>query len=270
MRKCQLCGYLVLHEGEICKHCGALLPRVSAFATIGGPPPPAPAHAPAPSAARDAMPPTSASFADPPAERAHWDPPSPMPVKTRRRTPRAVITFIAIAAMALGWITVGGFIRGDRLPAGTKAFVAGHGVPFSSPDHSFDVEFPQQPTLIQKTFPVASTASTLNLAQAQTHDYEVVAASMVVPIRVSPAEVDAAMNQIVEAGADSQDADITSKKKVTIEGAPGVEVRAKLKDGYSARILVVVSGSHFYMLGVHSRSATSRLYDALLASLVIY
>ena len=273
-----MCGYLVLGEGEVCKHCGALLPRVSALVTIGGPPPPAPAPPYAPAPARVMAPapeaplPPSASFsAPPPMGRDPWDPPSPVPVKTSRsNTPRALIAFIAVTSMVLGWVGMGQFFEHDKLPAGTKAFVAGHGVSFSSPDHTFDAQFPSQPKLIQKQFSVASSAVTLNLAQAQTDDYEVVAASMVVPVSMPDSEVDAAIDQILDAGAASQDTHILTRKKVTIQGASGIEVRAKIKDGYDARLLVVVSGSRFYLLGVHATVGTGRLYDALVSSLIIY
>ncbi len=261
MRKCQMCGYLVLGDGEICKNCGCLLSRMSALVTSGAPPP-AP-RAPALSSA----PPLGFS----PVERAPWDAPSPVSAKAaRHNTPRAVLAFIAIASMVLGWVAVDRVFQHGQLPAGTKAFVAGHGIPFSSPDHTFDAEFPTQPRLIRKHFSVASVAATLNLAQAQTDDYEVVAASMVMPTRVPDSDVDAAIHQILDAGAASQNAEILAEKKVSIEGASGIEVRAKVKDGYDARLLVVVSGSRFYLLGVHSRSATKQMYDALVSSLIIY
>jgi hypothetical protein len=278
MRKCQMCGYLVLGDGEICKHCGALLPRVSALVAAGGPPPPAPAATPPRPAARDMAPapdaplPAPASFsAPPPMGLDSWDPPSPVPVKTSRsNTPRALIAFIAVASLVLGWTGMGQFFSNDKLPAGTKAFVSGHGIPFSSPDHTFDAQFPSPPTLMQRQFSVSSATVTLNLAQAQTDDYEVVAASMVVPVSMPDSEVDAAIDQILDAGAAAQDAHIVTRKKVTIEGASGIEVRAKIKDGYDARLLVVVSGSHFYLLGVHAKVGTGRLYDALVSSLIIY
>lgn len=256
-----MCGYLVLGDGEICNNCGCLLPRISALVTIGAPP--AAPRTPAPS---------SASFSGLlPVERGSWDAPSPVPAKAARsNTPRAVLAFIAIASMALGWVAVDRVFQHDKLPAGTSSFVAGHGIPFSSPDHTFDAEFPVRPKLIQKRFSVASVVATLNLAQAQTDDYEVVAASMVLPIRVPDSDVDAAIHQILDAGAASQDAEILTEKKVSIEGASGIEVRAKVKDGYDARLLVVVSGSRFYLLGVHARFATNRLYDALVSSLIIY
>ncbi len=181
-----------------------------------------------------------------------------------------VLAFVVIASMALGWVAMGQFLKHDKVPADAKDFVAGHGVSFSSPDHTFDAQFPSQPTLIQKQFSVVSSMTTLNLAQAQTADYEVVVASMVVPVRIPDSEVDAAIHQILEAGATAQDARITSEKKVTVVGAPGIEVRAKINDGYDARLLVIVSGSHFYLLGVHATSGVGRLYDALIASLIIY
>jgi len=33
---------------------------------------------------------------------------------------------------------------------------------------------------------------------------------------------------------------------------------------------MLISGTHVYLLGVHSKHATKRLYDALIASLIMY
>jgi len=53
-------------------------------------------------------------------------------------------------------------------------------------------------------------------------------------------------------------------------GVTGIEARAKVGDGYDARFLLLISGQHIYMLGVHAKTGTGRLFDALVASLVMY
>ena len=68
--------------------------------------------------------------------------------------------------------------------------MAGHGVSFSSPDHTFDARFPIDADLHRQVITVSSASATLNLAQAQTDDYEVVAASMVIPFSLPAGQVD--------------------------------------------------------------------------------
>jgi hypothetical protein len=269
MRKCQMCGYLVLGDGEICKHCGALLPRASLLVTSGAPPAASVTHAPQP--APPASPPPPSFGSPPPMDREYWNPPAaPLPQKPARSTPRVALVFIVVASMALGWVAVGRFFNDDKVPAGTSDFVAGNGVAYSSPDNTFTAEFPSQPVLKRQTIPVGSSSATMNLAQAQTDKYEVVAASMVLPIRIPEGQVDAALHEILDAGAQSQGAKIESEKPVTVNGATGIEVRAKVQDGYDARMLVVVSGSRVFFLGTHAVYGNDRLYDALLSSLVIF
>ena len=48
------------------------------------------------------------------------------------------------------------------------------------------------------------------------------------------------------------------------------EVRAKVSDGYGARVMVLSSGNRIFMLGVHSKHGTERLYDALVTSFFMH
>jgi len=41
----------------------------------------------------------------------------------------------------------------------------------------------------------------------------------------------------------------------------------EVADGYGARVMVLSSGNRLFMLGVHARRGTDRLYAALVASL---
>ena len=295
MRKCASCGYLLFGEGDTCKHCGVTLPLVSAGAlvTSGAPAASVPATAAAPAAVSPlpstpfapppiALPPPAPPALAPPAPlpptsgrtavaREYWTPsPPPAPTKPSRSTPRALIAVISVASMALGWVAVGQFLHKDSIPAGTSAFVAGHGVVYSSPDHTFDARFPSTPTVEQRVISVSSASATLNLAQVQTDDYEVVAASLVLPVAVPPGQVDTVLHDILTAGAASQGDKIVSEKHVTHYGATGIEVQAKVTDGYDARLMVLISGPRVYLLGVHAKTGTGRLYDALVSSLIMY
>ena len=172
--------------------------------------------------------------------------------------------------MALGWVAVDHVLSSDPLPAGTSAFVAGHGVAFSSPDHTFDARFPSTPTVEQRQIPVATSSATINLAQVQTDDYEVVAGSMVLPIPIPSTDVQPALHKILDAAVAAEGAKSTGETEVNRFGVPGLEMQAKVQDGYPARFIMLISGTHVYLLGVHSKHATKRLYDALLSSLIMY
>ena len=201
----------------------------------------------------------------------YWTPPTPVvTAKRTSSTPRSLIVLISVMSMALGFVAVNHVFNRNALPSGTSDFVAGRGVPYSSPDHTFDARFPTTPTVEQKPFQTASGTVTMNLAQVQADDYELVAASLVLPVSVSGDRVDAVLHNILMEGANAQGAKISSETRITRYGATGLEVRAKVKDGYEARMVVLVSGSHVYFLGAHAKRGTVRLYDALMGSLVLY
>jgi hypothetical protein len=282
MRKCPACGYLLFGEGDACKHCGAAVPHmvaavVGASATPAAPPPPPPTAAPPPPVALPLVP---APAAPPSPGRAavarddFWTPPlsfdPPAATKPTRTSPRVMLALVCLVSMALGWIAFDHTMGGDPLPAGTSAFVSGQGVSYSSPDHTFDAQFPTAPTTEQRLISVSSASATLDLAQVQTDDYEIVAASMVLPGTVPADRVAAVLHDILHEGATAQGDKIESETQITSDGAPGIEVRASVSDGYEARFRVLISGTHVYLLGVHSKHATARLYDALVNSLVMH
>jgi len=282
MRKCDACGYLLFGDTGNCKHCGAVLaaPVPAALVTTGvpagvpvsGPPPIAAA---APPRLLPAPPlPIPAGLGRSPAERDYWSP-ARGPVATRPKngpkgTRGVLLTLIVIVSMAFGWVSVERALHGDSLPAGTNDFVAGRGVSYSSPDRTFDARFPSQPTVERKQLPVATSSATTNMAQVQTGDYEIVAASMVLPISIPSNRLDGALHDILREGVAATDGEVLSEKKVVVGGATGVEVRAKVSDGYGARVMVLSSGNRIYMLGVHAKLGTDRLYDALVSSFVMH
>ena len=277
MRKCPACGYLVFGDSESCKHCGApLAPAATAPPTA----PPAPVTSGAPPLTAMAVPPpvpragppsASPPPPTPPIDRDYWSPPPPSaPAPSSRPKSRSVLVLVVVISMALGWVAFDHFANANALPPGTSAFVAGHGVPYTSPDHTFGAQFPATPTVESRVIPVSGTSATINMAHLQTDDYEIVAASMVLPISIPAAEVTPVLRDVLNKSATDQGDKIASQTEVNHFGVPGIEIRAKVSDGYTARFMVLISGSRIYLLGVHAKTGTDRLYDALLSSLTMY
>jgi hypothetical protein len=285
MRKCPACGYLVFGDSERCKHCGAELPVLVGAALAPGAPaaatpgplpvalvaPPVPPVPPVlPRASYDPAP-AAAPVAAP--GREYWTPEPVVPraAPTRSRsTPRVVLALICVVSMAFGYFAFTRVFESDPLPPGTSAFVHGQGVTYSSPDRTFNARFPFAPAAMQRRISVASASASLDIAQVQTDDYELVAASIVLPAAVPPARVDAVLHDIVLFGAIQQGDKVVSEQQITKYGVPGLEVNVSVDDGYDARMMVLASGTHFYLLGVHSKHATKRLFDALATSLIMY
>ncbi len=275
MRKCDACGYLLFGDAEACKHCGtALVSEASPELVTAGAP--VAAHAPiAPPA-----PMIDRTFASqlPPPElgrvpvgREYWSPERDPVITTKPKSSRGgLLALIVLVSMAFGWVSVGRVLHGDSLPSGTGDFVAGRGVSFASPDRTFEARFPSTPTVEQKQIPVASSSATMNLAQVQTDSYEIVAASMVLPISIPPGQLDRALHEILNEGVAATNGKVESEKPVVVSGVTGLEVRAKVSDGYGARVMVLSSGNRIFMLGVHSKQGTDRLYDALVTSFFMH
>ena len=303
MRKCPACGYLLFGDAEACKHCGAALGALvgAGLASGGAPAAAAPAAPPSsPFAAPPTAPPVPQPFPPippvlPPAPRAaapvaqepypgsapvapigreYWTPPTVSGPRVAPRESsggrRALLALICIASMAFGWVGYNRVFLSDPLPSGTSAFAQGHGFSYSSPDHTFDAQFPSAPTVYHRVIPVATSEATINLAQVQTDDYEIVAGSLVLPIPVPAAQVGAELHSIMNEAVVAQDAKVVKEHLITRFGVPGIEISASFKDTYPARFMMLVSNTHVYFLGVHSKHATQRLYNALVSSLIMY
>jgi len=180
-----------------------------------------------------------------------------------------LVALVCVASMAFGWAAFNRLFEQDPLPSGTGPFVRGDGLVFMSPDHTFEARFPEPPTVVQRMIPVASTSATLDLAQVSADDYAVVAASIVLPAAVPDGEVHTVLHDIVGFGAVEQDAKIVSEDQISQDGVPGIEANVAVPDGDDARIMVLMSGTRFYLLAVHSKHATKRLFDALVSSLIM-
>jgi hypothetical protein len=307
MRKCPACGYLLFGDAETCKHCGTALGALVssglasagtaslASAGTGGTAPPTspfaapPAAPPAPQpfppippvlppAPRAASPvaqdPYPGSAPEAPLGREYWTPPAaPGPRLARKESTggrRVLLALICVASMAFGWVGYNRVFVSDPLPSGTSAFAQGHGVAYSSPDHTFDAQFPSAPTVYHRVIPVAASQATINLAQVQTDDYEIVAGSLVLPIPVPADRIGAELHSIMNEAVVAQDAKVVKEQLITRFGVPGIEISASFKDTYPARFMMLVSNTHVYFLGVHSKHATQRLYNALVSSLIMY
>ena len=82
-------------------------------------------------------------------------------------------------------------------------------------------------------------------------------------------QIDIALHDILNEGADAVNVKVEGERRVTLDGARGLEIRAKAPDGYAAQLVVLSSRNRIYMLGVHAKHGTKRLYDALVASFLI-
>jgi hypothetical protein len=267
MRKCPACGYLLFGDGETCKHCGADLDGARSV-----PAPPFPGVPPAPIWEPHA--PSAVAAPVVPLRSEDWGGLSGSARRAVGRRPvgpsRALLACVCVASMAFGWTAFNHRFGQDPLPSGTGPFVHGDGLVFVSPDHTFEARFPDAPTVLQRMIPVASTSATLDLAQVATDDYGVVAASIVLPTAVPDGEVHTVLHDIVRFGAVEQGAKIVSENQISQDGVPGIEANVSVPGGYNARLMVLMSGTRFYMLAVHSKHATKRLFDALVSSLIMF
>lgn len=202
--------------------------------------------------------------------REAWQPvviAAPTVPAKRGGKPWARVAFAVVIALVIGAGAM--HLRSHPLPAGTSAFVAGHGVTYTASDGSFQVDLPRQPEVQQKTFTANGMNSTLNLALVQSDAYEMGVASVVFPVSYDHSKIDEALDDMATEGVKS--ANGTSIKKVqTTHGAePALDVRFKAGDGYSGRMLVISTDSAIVMVLVHAKTGTDRLYKALEDSLLI-
>jgi hypothetical protein len=275
MRKCPDCGYLVFGDGAACKHCGEPLPPGAfqanpAPALVASGAPPAPLMSVPPVPPPDARGGTPVAPPVPAMEQTYWNAPAPIIAPPARKSPRSLVAVVCVIAMALGWVAVEHQMHSNSLPTGTSEFVAGRGVSYASPDHTFDARFPATPTVESRVIPLSTHSATIHMAQLQTNDYEIVAASMVLPVALPAGQVGPVLHDVLTKAATDQGDTITGQSDVTQQGVPGIDVHVKVHDGYSARFLVLMSGSRIYLLGVHAKRGTDRLYNALVSSLIMY
>ena len=286
MRKCPTCGYLLLGDGDTCKHCGAALPLVSvavapvgAEATAAAPVAPPARLAPVPPATDSgpriwtpppvtAPPPSPLGATPPPAGMAPpvWRP-APVPVIVRTPRPsfaqRVLAACVLLAMVAAG---VGGYnflsSRAD-LPAGTSAFVHGNGVAYADPDGVYTAEFPKAPAVDSSNVSLAGGDLTVTTASVEADDYEVGVIVGALPVAIPTSQVDSSMKDLTADAISGTQGTVESQTRGTRGAAATLETRFKMGDGYAAHILVMMTGSHIYVLYVHAKTGADRLYSAL-------
>jgi hypothetical protein len=160
--------------------------------------------------------------------------------------------------------------RSLAVPEGTKAFVEGNGIVFTAADGSYSAEFPIEPTVEEAPMTVESVTVNVSAASVTTNDYEMAAASMSLRgVKVPKDRVDELLEESLQGGVQRSDAEVVSKERITRGGLPAIDAKLKAPDGYGARALVVLSGSRLYLLFVHAKTGSDRLFNAFNESFVV-
>jgi hypothetical protein len=283
VRKCQSCGYLILGEVDSCQNCGTELGTASvgaftaaaAASTSAAPasPPSPPWMAAAPPPAYGMTPPSVPSAPEMPQPQAEmfgatsWAP-APVITMKRRGNPRAAIAVVMVMFLACAAIGYTVLAHRNALPAGTSDFVAGKGVTYSPDDSAYTAQFPEQPETDSVSRKVGPINLSVNLAMVTKSDYELGIGELQLPGIVPNSKIDDMLKSAVQEGMNEAQGTVQSEQRIQIEGLPALEARVKGPDGYSVRVLAVVGVHHMFILIVHSKSATDRLYDALKTSFV--
>lgn len=156
------------------------------------------------------------------------------------------------------------YLRSNAVPAGTSAFIDGHGISYSSSDGTYTAQLPQLPTLTQEPVTVGQYSGVMALATVQTDDYEIGTASMPMPVAVPPDRVDAALDESMREGlASISDGKTGTPRHFMRDGYPAAEVSFTAKDGYPAHALVMLGGNTVYVMFSHAKTGAGALFDAL-------
>jgi hypothetical protein len=160
--------------------------------------------------------------------------------------------------------------RSLAVPKGTQEFVEGRGIAYIAADGSYSAQFPVEPTVQDAPMQVESVTVNVSSASVSTNDYEMAAASMSIPgVAVPTDRIDTVLEQSLQGGVQRADAEVISKKRITRGGLPALDAKLKAPDGYGARALVMLSGSRLYLLFVHSKTGSDRLFKAFDESFVV-
>jgi hypothetical protein len=226
-------------------------------------------------------PPRFAPPAPPPADgsiayEAQWRP-APIalvpPVEPSRPAkakslPRVVIVALVFLAVGLLVTSLAHQVASDPLPAGTSEFVHGHGVAYTPPNGTFTVRFPTTPTVSQQQVPAGNVTLAMTMAQVQHDDYELAAASLILPVSLSGPQTHSLLHDVLAQAATGQGGSVAKEHDVVVSGLDGIELVGHAPDGYSMQFVAVATGNRLYVLGAHSKRATQKLYDALVASFI--
>jgi hypothetical protein len=285
MRKCGVCGYLLFGDGEACNHCGTTLPVAApvgagrAGSANGTPePPPRASWPPAPPVptpegvappGRSMLPPVPMPpepFAQPVPEV--WRPVTFTPAPSAARKVPAGLVLAIVAFVIIGGLGFS-YVRGrNALPGGTSDFVAGNGVSFTAPDRSYTAQFPEEPMVTHSEVPIGNSQAQLSLASVETESYEMGSTSFDFGLAVPQSRVQRVLEQAMSSGITHVNGDAVSMEKIQRGGLSALDATFKAPDGYSARVLVMLKGSRIYLLYVHAKSGTDKLFEALDKSFV--
>jgi hypothetical protein len=279
MRKCASCGSLLLGEADACARCGAALTTPPAGAAW----PPEPASAEPRQIAPLATgigrlsipspvppPPPTDQAGAPPEFQQSWQPVTvAAPVPTKRSTPWGQVVVAVAIALVVG-LAVLHLNSGEKLPAGTSAFVSGSGgVTYTSPDGSFQAQLPAAPVASHMTQSMSGQPVVVYMAVLEDPNYEMVAGSFTFPSAVPADRMTALLDQVMTAGIKGLNGSVTHKTLTTRNSNPAIEGSFKLPDGYDAKVLAVSTGSTLILAVVHAKTGTGRLFKAFEDSLII-
>jgi hypothetical protein len=216
-----------------------------------------------------------------------FSPPAPVPPATSQPAPeiwrpivsaaptspsvRTFPTGIVLALVGLLILGAAGFTfisNRNSLPAGTGDFVAGNGVSFTAPDRSYTALFPAAPKVEHAPVTVGGVTTQVALASVSSDSYEMGSASFDLRIPVPVEVVDSILVGALNGGVARAGGDLVAKEQITRGGLPAIDAKFKAPDGYSARVLVVLKHSRIYVLFVHAKSGTDKLFDAFDKSFV--
>jgi hypothetical protein len=196
--------------------------------------------------------------------------PAPIVTTTKRRVgnPRAAISVILVMFLACAAVGYTVLTHRNALPAGTSDFVAGKGVTYTPDDGAYTAQFPEQPETDSTSRQVGTISLTVNIAMVSKDSYELGVGELELPTVVPDSKIDQMLQAAVQEGMNNAAGSIQGTQRVQIDGLAALDAHVKGPDGYAARVAAIVSAHHMYILIVHAKSGTDRLFNALEQSFV--
>jgi hypothetical protein len=201
-----------------------------------------------------------------PTPASQWaSPATPAPKRSASRA----IALLVLVAIGLGVYAGRPYLQRvlDPPPEGTQAFLDGGGVAYAAPDGSFAVRLPATPVVESVSQPVGGFGTlTAHIAYVSGDGWEMAVASADVGA-IDPALVDTALSGGAMGFASGAGPGRISEQSTTKhDGHEALDAVVDLGDDHAARVRVVYDGRRVYVLTVHSRAATGRLFDELTSS----
>jgi hypothetical protein len=178
------------------------------------------------------------------------------------------IVISVIIALVIGAAGIN-YLNKDKLPSGTSDFARGNGIPYSAPDHSYTAQFPAAPEESSQQVPAGGYVLTMYMALNSTDSYEIGIAEAALPVSIPAYRTSDALDSGLNNAADGMKGKIESKAETTVDGFPAADAHAKAGDGYAVRMLGIITPHHIYVLMVHSKTGSDRLFEALKSSFVM-